>query len=116
MAVPHLMLAMKVTQTTRTQEINDILLIIHINHLVITSWATISIIRRIETRTIIDMTRRQEVQISCRSSLINTNNLIIIAVYSHLGSIKVLQGSRIAKVEDPSILLIFIRVSYTSEQ
>ena len=106
-AALHLMLVVKVIQPIRTQESSDILQITHSNRLLITSWA-ISKIRSIEKITIIDMMLHQEVQISCRSSSINTNNLIIIVVYSHLGSIKVLQGSRIAKVEDPSILLIFI--------
>ena len=111
-AALHLMLVMKVPYPIQTQETNDILQIINSNNrLLITSWAAISKIRSIERITIIDMMLHQEVQISCRSSSINTNNLIIMVVYSHLGSIKALQGSRMPKVEDPSILLIFITQS-----
>ena len=110
-AAPHLMLVMKAIQPMRTQEISDIPQITHINHLPITSWVVIHIIRRIEMITIIGTMLHQEVQTSCRSSSINTNSLRIIMAYSHLGSTKVHQGSRIAKVEDPSILLIFITQS-----
>ena len=111
MAALHLMLAMKVIQRIQTQETNDIQQILHSNRSPITSWAATSKIRSKEKITIIDMMPHQEVQTSCRSSSINTNNPIIIVVYSHLDRIKVLQGSRIAKVEGPSILLIFITPS-----